>query len=345
MFEAVRKRRGRDDLFDRIGRFLDAQGLSPDPANYALAHAALVDPDGPLAMAVARLTDGGVRLSRRELEELGGTAGGAPAAVAPRSEPCDDGASRDAAALVARTQAQVDGFASLIDTIRAETSGFGRDLAASTAEMVAPDLRDRPATEIARLASAMVARVRDTERRLATATRETDALREQLVAACDTARRDTLTGLPNRLAFDEAFAARAGKPGPHALAICDIDKFKKLNDVHGHAVGDRVLRALAQTLEAECGDQLVVRYGGEEFAILTAGLDLAAATALVDRARAAVATKRLRNRDTDVAIGRISFSAGITLMTPGEDKATAFERADRLLYRAKAEGRDQVLAG
>jgi diguanylate cyclase len=348
MFESVRKtRRQRGDLFDRIGQFLDAQGLSADPANYALAHAALADPTGPLAAAVGRLTDGGVRLSSRDVEALGGASGGAPPAptTASRQDAATDGATRDAAALVARTQAQVDGFASLIDTIRAETSGFGRDLAESTAELQGTGRRARTPDEIARLAAAMVARVRDAEQRLANATRETDALREKLVEACDAARRDALTGLPNRLAFDEAFSARDTRPGPYALAICDIDNFKKLNDRHGHQVGDRVLRSLAQTLDAECDGQLVVRYGGEEFAILTAGLDLDAATALVDRARAAVATKRLRNRETDSAIGQISFSAGVTMMERGEDKARAFERADRLLYQAKAEGRDQVIAG
>jgi len=343
MFEGLRRaRRDRGDLFDRIGRFLDAQGLPPDPANYALAHAALSDPDGPLAAAVANLTDGGVRLSRRELEELGGVVGPAPRAPAAPPRAADDGATREAAALVARTQAQVDGFATLIDAIRVETSGFGRDLAESTAAIAAPGERTR--SDIARIASAMVARVRDAEQRLATATRETAGLREKLAEARDTARRDALTGLPNRLAFDEAFAA-CGAADRHALAILDIDHFKGLNDRHGHAVGDRVLRALAQTLAAECDGHLVVRYGGEEFAVLVTGLDLDAAAALIDRARAAVSSRRLRNRDTDTPVGQISFSAGVTLMRPGETKADLFERADRLLYQAKADGRDRVLAG
>jgi diguanylate cyclase len=338
MLEGLRKiGRTSGDLYDRIGTFLRAQGLSPDPANYVLAHAALSDPDGPLARAVARLTEDGVRLSRRDLEELGGVVARPGAA-----EPVVD---RQAEELVARTQAQVDGFAQLISSIEAETRGFGRDLAERTAEMGQVDRSSRSSDEIARIAGAMVARVRSAEQRLAQATRETDTLRVKLAEARDTARRDTLTGLPNRLAFDEAFGGRIEADGPYALAICDIDHFKRLNDRHGHAVGDRVLHALAQTLDTECAGHLVVRYGGEEFAILIRGLDLDSATALVDRARAAVSGRRFRNRETESGIGHVSFSAGVTMVGPAEDKATAFDRADRLLYRAKADGRDQVCPG
>jgi diguanylate cyclase len=336
MYQGLRKpRKVRGDLFDRIGLFLDAQGLSPDPAHYAFAHAVLAEPDGPLAAAVARLTDGGVRLSQRELEELGLSL----SAGRPREPATDDPASRHAEALVAETQAQVDGFAQLLTDIQAETRGFGRDLAASTAQIAGENLSDR----IARIAGAMVSRARDAERQLARATEETDQLRGKLAEARDAARRDVLTGLPNRLAFDEAFAARG--TGACALAICDIDHFKRLNDRHGHALGDRVLHSLARTLEAECAGQLVVRYGGEEFAILIGGLDLEPAAALVDRARAAVSVRRFRDATSGTGIGQVSFSAGVTAITRADDKASAFERADRLLYQAKAEGRDRVIAG
>lgn len=338
MLEGLRKNgKMRGDLFDRVGRFLDTQGLDPNPANYAIAYAVIADPSGALAMAVARLTDGGVRLGRRELAELGGAA---PAAATP-ADPANDRAQE----LVAETQAQVDGFATMMRSIHAETRGFGRDLAQSAAMMQDNGRQARGGEEIARLASAMVARVRDAETRLARATEETDTLRTKLAEARDTARRDPLTGLPNRRALDEAFAARAERAGPYALAICDIDHFKRLNDRHGHPVGDRVLRAVAQELAATCDGQFVVRYGGEEFAVLVAGADLQGAAALLDRARAAVAAKRFRNRDTDAAVGQVTFSAGVTGVARGEELAAAVERADRLLYTAKAQGRDRICTG
>jgi len=338
MFEAIRRvRKGRGDLFDRIGRFLEDQALDATPANYTLAHATLSDPDGPLARMVAQLTEGGVRLNRREIEELGGTIQGLSL---PEDRCADD---EQARALVAETQAKVDDFAEMMRAIHAETQGFGRDLAATAATIGArPSLS---AQDLARLAAAMVARTRDAEDRLAQATHEAEALRAKLAEARDTARRDALTGLPNRRAFDEAFEARDQGRGPWNLAICDVDHFKRLNDSHGHPVGDRVLRAIAESLTEACEGQLVARYGGEEFAILIGGLAPVEAADLVEHVRVSVAAKRFRNRDTDAQIGKVSISIGLTQVQRLEGIASAFDRADRLLYTAKAQGRDRVCAG
>lgn len=336
---AVRWQEG-DDLYDRIGAFLSDHGLSADPAHYAFAYDVISRPDGVLAQAVARLTEGGIRLSRRNIETLGGSVniGGAAA----------DRASGDGAArLVAETQAQVDGFATMMREIQDETRDFGRDLAQSAAAI---ERAPRGAAElagideIARITGAMLGRIHDAEVRLAQATIETDALRTKLAEANDTARRDVLTGLPNRRAFDEAFAARDPAAGPFCLALCDIDRFKRINDDHGHAVGDRVLSAIARSLAAECDGHLVVRYGGEEFAILLRGVDLVDAAEELDRVRSVIAGKRFRDRETDRSLGEVTVSMGITAVHHDEPGADAFARADRLLYTAKADGRDRVCA-
>lgn len=327
-----------DGLFAAIGAFLDAHGLAPDPVHYSFAHAALTDPE--LRGAVERLTDGGVRLGRRDIERLGGTV----AAGAPRSDqetaPAED---RRAMALVAETQAQVDGFADLVRTVRQETSGFGRELAESAAAL----RRQTTLTgldEIARITGTMVTRIRDAEQRLATATAEADTLRARLSEAQGEARRDALTGLPNRLAFEEAFAAATPAVGPVCLAVCDVDHFKSFNDRHGHGVGDRVLSAIGRGLADACEGQLVARHGGEEFAVLMEGLPLAGAASLLDQARETIAERRFRDRETGAVLGRITLSAGVIAVRPGELLAAALERADRLLYTAKAEGRDRVCA-
>ena len=320
-----------DGLFVAIGAFLDAHGLSPDPDHYRLAHAALTDP--AMAVEVARLTDGGVRLGRRAIEALGGTAttGRLPPAALPEGE-------RRADALVAATRAQVDGFAALVDAMRAETSGFGRDLAASAAA-----LSGAAREEVSRLAGAMLGRIADAETRLAHATAETQGLRVQLAAAQDEARRDPLTGLPNRLALDEAFAQAAA--GPLCLAVCDVDHFKQLNDCHGHGVGDRVLIAIGQALARGCAGHLVARHGGEEFVVLLRGVALAEAAALLDATRAELAERRFRDRDTGESLGRVTFSAGAVTRRQDEPVERTLARADRLLYAAKEQGRDRVLSG
>jgi diguanylate cyclase len=346
-----------DTLFERIGNFLDTQGLSADPAHYAFAFAALSAPEEPLGQAVARLSSQGVRLTRNDIERLGGrVVDGPPLALArarvadasedtrPSTVPVtrlEDQVDAAAIALVTETQQQFDGFAEIVRTIRDETRGFGRDLARSAAaitQMVGID-------EIAGITSAMIGRIRDSEVRLAIATAETDALRTKLAEARDSARRDVLTGLPNRRAFEEALAERSVNAGPHCLAMCDIDRFKRVNDVHGHGVGDRVLTAIGRAIATECAPHLAVRYGGEEFAVLLSGLTLVDATNLLDSVRATVAAKRFRNRDTDTPLGTITFSSGITAIGDDELAETAFARADRLLYTAKDLGRDQVCAG
>ena len=227
---------------------------------------------------------------------------------------CDDtgGAER----LAAQTRVQADAVATIVRAVHDETRGFGRDLAESAAAFD-NDGGTADTHEIVRLTTAMLGRVTDTEERLASATREADTLRAELVEAQATARCDPLTGLPNRRAFEEAFAALDPTAG-NCLALCDIDQFKRINDQFGHAVGDRVLSALAHLLSAQCEGQLVTRQGGEEFAVLLVGVDLAEAERILDHARAESAGRRLRDRDSDTPIGTITFSAGVVAIMPGE---------------------------
>lgn len=328
---------GRDparQLYDRIGAFLFDQRLDPEPANFAFAWALLHDPDGPLAKAVAALTDGGVRLTRRDIESLGHEA------------PVSGQAARERAdGLVAQTQMQVEGFADMVRAMRAETEGFGRDLAASAAAIEgAGGVLDNPMiADISRITAQMVERVHSAETQLQNATREASELRCKLEEARENARRDPLTDLPNRRAFEEAFDAQLATGTSLCIAVCDVDHFKSVNDRFGHAVGDRVLKTIATSLTQSCPGHLVARYGGEEFAILFSGIDLETARKTLDHARASVAGKRYRLRETDAPLGEVTFSAGLTQVNADELLGTCFHRADRMLYRAKADGRNRIL--
>lgn len=326
-------------LYDRIGNFLIEQRLEPDPANYAFAFHLLGDPDGPLARAVRALTDGGVRLTQRDIESLG----------------CDvkpvhnvQGKVEQAQGLVAQTQMQVEGFEDMVHAIRAETAVFGRDLAASAEAITknaAASSDGMMIDEVARLTAAMLDRVRTAESRLESATREASDLRKKLEEARDNARRDPLTDLPNRRAFEEAYAAQIASGESVCIAVCDVDHFKSVNDRFGHAVGDRVLKAIADALTHACTGQLVARYGGEEFAVLFAGVELDAARVTLDTARASVAAKRYRLRESDAPLGEVTFSAGLTRVVADDNYQGAFQRADQLLYAAKEGGRNCVRVG
>ena len=190
----------------------------------------------------------------------------------------------------------------------------------------------------------MVDRTRAAEQRLDAATREAQTLRRELDEARADAQRDPLTELPNRRALEEHYHVPGEGDPALCLAMCDIDHFKQVNDRFGHAVGDRVLRAIGGALAESCAGHLVARYGGEEFAILFTGVPLAEAEALLDRARATVAGKRYRLRESDAPLGTITFSTGLTCAAAGETLGTVLGRADRLLYAAKAEGRNCIRA-
>jgi diguanylate cyclase len=326
------------DLYERIGDFLFDQRLEPDPANFTFAYHLLADPDGPLARAVHALTDGGVRLTRRDIETLGVEQPNHEVNVKERAE-----------GLVARTQMQVEGFADMVTAMRAETADFGRNLARS-AEAISRsvEVQDNGGValdEVSQITAAMLARVRSAEEQLESATREASDLREKLEEARDNARRDPLTQLPNRRAFEEAFTHKSLTRARMCIAVCDVDHFKSVNDRFGHAVGDRVLKAIAEALSQSCVGQLVTRYGGEEFAILFSGTTLERAQETLETAREFVQAKRYKLRDSDEPLGEITFSAGLTPVAEGELHQSAFHRADRLLYEAKNAGRNCVQVG
>ena len=152
------------------------------------------------------------------------------------------------------------------------------------------------------------------------------------------ALHDPLTGLPNRRAADEALerVARrhaAGGPG-YALLFCDVDRFKEVNDRHGHAVGDEVLRAVGRRLRNAVGARdLVARLSGDEFLVLldqSCSLADADAVALrVDRA----ASQPVRTGCLHVPVG-VSVGAAVPL-NPEEPGASVLDRADRCMYEVK----------
>jgi diguanylate cyclase (GGDEF)-like protein len=155
------------------------------------------------------------------------------------------------------------------------------------------------------------------------------------------AYNDPLTGAANRRRLEDELAYQARVVGSGldvALVYLDLDRFKAVNDVHGHPVGDRVLVAVARALEqhVRSGD-LVARLGGEEFLVVAPGLALEDARALAERLRAAVPGAVRAQAPVDV-----TASLGVTSLRPSEEPAAAIGRVDALMYRAKRAGRDRV---
>jgi diguanylate cyclase (GGDEF)-like protein len=156
---------------------------------------------------------------------------------------------------------------------------------------------------------------------------------------------DGLTGIANRRQCEEALTSeisRAERLGtPLTLVLADLDDFKAINDAHGHATGDDVLREFAAVLRATVRDSdLAGRWGGEEFLLLLPGADAIGAAQLADRVRSSLTERSFLGAEGTVVSVTCSF--GVAQQVPGADERELFAAADRALYRAKAEGKNRV---
>ena len=156
---------------------------------------------------------------------------------------------------------------------------------------------------------------------------------------------DPLTGALNRRAFAEILSGSLIEEQRHrlglAVGICDIDEFKKVNDVHGHQVGDEVLSGLVRLLTSHLrGYDALCRLGGDEFAVLATHLGSADVRSLYERARAAVADTLIPTRAGDMTI---TVSVGVCVWRDGQSAEELLVEADAALYRAKSAGRNRTV--
>jgi len=306
-------------------RFLDTHMLEPTPGNYTFAYLYLTGVSGTLRKTVDEMTYDGLRLRQEDVDAIMGSTTETAGAPIPG----------DFAELQEMIRHQALNVADLTQRSLKDTGQFGRDLdeGVKSAESGA-DMLD--------VMRAMIDRTAEVERKLAETARETERLRMDLDAARDDATRDALTNLPNRRAADRKMEMLIKEARQIAIAFCDIDHFKSINDRFGHAVGDRVLKAVAETLsEMMAEPNIVSRFGGEEFVVILPDTSGDKAFELVEKARNAVASRNFRVRDSDELIGQVTFSAGIA--TTASDPEGALKIADQSLYEAKNGGRNQTI--
>ena len=160
--------------------------------------------------------------------------------------------------------------------------------------------------------------------------------------------RDPVTRLLNRRHFDRCVQAEVAFSRRHgttlALLMLDLDHFKAVNDTYGHAAGDAVLRAVAETLDGAVRvEDTVCRYGGEEFAVLVRGIDPDGVRTFAERVRALVANVRVPLRSSDIGV---TTSIGAAMLTRAHRSVEHFlADADRALYAAKDRGRNCIVMG
>jgi len=154
------------------------------------------------------------------------------------------------------------------------------------------------------------------------------------------AEHDPLTGVANRRRLTARLAECAASGGGTALLLIDVDNFKDINDLRGHAVGDHVMRSLAAALTARIGpDALLGRLGGDEFAVVAPGHDAETGLALAGSLCDTVTRAAVTDGGTPL---RVTVSIGVAEVAPGPDVETSLSRADLALYEAKRAGRNRA---
>lgn len=169
-------------------------------------------------------------------------------------------------------------------------------------------------------------------------------LKAELEQVKEIARTDGLTGLLNRASFDRELHTLCKESGERvSLALFDLDHFKRLNDSFGHLVGDRVIQFFASLLKKHSGNQhIAARYGGEEMVVILLDLTQQQAAEFVEAVRIGLANCNLKQKNSDKSIGQITVSAGLSFFQLGDTPNSLIDRADRGLYKAKQNGRNQI---
>lgn len=225
-----------------------------------------------------------------------------------------------------------------------QLTGLNQALASRDVEQLRPRL-----TEVIAGTAEMKSSVDALKQKVSTSQEEINRLRSDLDRATSEALLCPMTGILNRRGFEKKIelllSQQAAEGHSHCLVMLDIDHFKKVNDTHGHLMGDRVLQAVGEILRTAVTDanHAAARYGGEEFALLLPKTSLDQSVQLAETVRHRTKAMKIRNRTTQEVLLTVTISGGVTAMKPDDDAASLISRADAALYAAKNGGRDRVV--
>ena len=319
---------------EEVGRFLNHHGLEVTGTTLAIAYGYLNGTDPRITQLIDRQIQARHPVTMEWLDEM-------------LSQPEREDEVAVMVKLMERLEISIEDFGKTSKEARTATSEYSSALEAHVDELEQVSKAGVVISELAAIAKVMLKRTRMIEKQMVRNDAQTRNLRHRLDEARRTADEDHLTGLPNRRAFEAHFEQeyREARANAQTLAVafCDIDHFKLVNDTHGHDAGDRVIRLVAQSLARISNDHChVARHGGEEFVVLFRNVALADAVASLDRLRQEMAERRLINRANDLPFGQVTFSSGIADVFTFSDRRAALRAADAALYRAKREGRNRI---
>ena len=325
----------RRKLYEDIGDFLFAHDLDLTPLNFGVAHDYLTGAHIGVERAITAV-----------LLERGKITNGWVESVAAEQRG-DEMTAEALSSMLDQVEENLSQVTGLMSESRNSAKDYGTALQEEVKGLSGDSDKEPVFARLVALTRSMVEKTRRAEAQLRANQKHTQFLKSNLESARRAAEHDHLTGLPNRRAFEGtlreelALARQAGQA--LAVAFCDIDHFKLINDSHGHETGDRVLKFVAGLLARISNDQChVARHGGEEFVMLFRGKTAAEACEAVDGVRQDLSNRSLVNRSNGERMERVSFSAGVANVLAYDDPRAALKAADRALYLAKEHGRNRV---
>ena len=321
-------------------RELKTEGVAPNPQNYVIWFEYLTGRNPALVRYIEKAREKKVKLTVERHNEIyakffvGGLDGTIPEGW---SEKIEAAASQIVQAL---------------DSAGTGTEKYGAALTAISGNLNSVESKSEISALVGSILSetnTMNSEIHSLQEQIGESQSEISELRNQLAQTQQDAVTDRLTTLTNRRGFDMAIeeltAEARTEQTPLCLVIADIDYFKIFNDTHGHQVGDQVLKLVGRTLDdGTKGRAIAARYGGEEFAIILPDTPLKGATILAENLRNTLESRKLARKGSSEGFGAITMSFGVTQYIPGETLEALVARADKLLYNAKEQGRNRVVA-
>jgi diguanylate cyclase len=332
-FDRLENRRAR--LYEEIGEFMFAHDLDLTPLNFGLAHDYVTGNDRAIEQAVRAIIMEKGKLTNGQAETI-------------LAEAHQDEMSPEAMTeMLDSVEANLSQLSDLVKKSQHEANHYGDQLQAQVKVLGEPEKANPVMGQLIALTQSMIDKSRAVEAQMRESQKQTKLLKKNLDHARKAAEQDHLTGLPNRRAFEATLreaALRAQANGKAlSIAFCDIDHFKQINDVHGHDVGDRILKFVGKLLSDISNDTChVARHGGEEFVMLFEGQSTKAACEIVDAARIDLSQRTLVNKTTGERLEQVTFSAGIADVAAYDDAREALRAADAAMYDAKSDGRNRV---
>lgn len=326
----------RELVLDAMKQFLVDNDLPLTATNVLAAHAAFSGNDLRLRRKIALRLQAGQPVTQEWLDSQAD------------EDRQDQGLADHLEIMAEHLDSSVSVFHRTATSARTAVSEYGRTMELNVSEFgLAEGANSAALAEWLEASQRMIATSLQFEERLRRSEAEAQKLRSELEKVRRIADFDHLTGLPNRRGFETLLEVEIRKANeniePLSVAICDIDRFKQVNDRFGHDTGDRVIGTLARTLARLTDDKChAARHGGEEFVMLFRGISLAEAHARLDAARGEFGKRRFVKEASDEVIGAVTFSGGIADVFAHESPRFALRAADEALYRAKQEGRDRI---